>query len=59
MSGGQNQRHYTVKPGDTLSRISREFYGDPNQYMKIFNANRGIIQDPNKINPGQELVIPE
>jgi LysM repeat protein len=59
VSGGQNQRHYTVKQGDTLSRISREFYGDPNQYMKIFNANRGIIQDPNKINPGQELVIPE
>jgi len=58
-SGGQNVRHYTVKPGDTLSKISREFYGDPNQYTKIFNANRGVLRDPNTINPGQELVIPE
>src|SRR5262245_22143186 len=40
VSGGQNQRRYTVKAGDTLSKISREFYGDPNQYRKIFNANR-------------------
>ena len=59
VSGGQNQRRYTVKPGDTLSKISREFYGDANQYSKIFNANRNILQDPNKISPGQELVIPE
>ena len=58
-SGGQNARHYTVKPGDTLSKISREFYGDPNQYTKIFNANRGVLRDPNTISPGQELVIPE
>jgi nucleoid-associated protein YgaU len=57
--GGQAQRRYTVKPGDTLSKISREFYGDPNQFSKIFNANRGILRDPNTINPGQELVIPE
>ncbi len=59
VGGGQNQRRYTVKPGDTLSKISREFYGDPNQYTKIFNANRGVLRDPNTINPGQELVIPE
>jgi LysM repeat protein len=58
-SGGQGQRHYTVMPGDTLSTISRQFYGDPNQYTKIFNANRNILRDPNKISPGQELVIPE
>ena len=58
-SGGQNQRHYTVKPGDTLSKISRQFYGDANQYTRIFNANRDILRDPNTINPGQELVIPE
>jgi hypothetical protein len=57
--GGQNPRHYTVKPGDTLSKISREFYGDPNQYTKIFNANRGVLRDPNTITPGQDLVIPE
>jgi nucleoid-associated protein YgaU len=59
VGAGQNQRHYTVKAGDTLSKISREFYGDPNQYTKIFNANRSILRDPNTINPGQELVIPD
>src|SRR5436190_22636074 len=59
VSGGQNQRRYTVKAGDTLSKISREFYGDANQYMTIFEANRNVLQDPNKISPGQELVIPE
>jgi LysM repeat protein len=58
-SGGQGQRRYTVKAGDTLSKISREFYGDPNQYSKIFNANRNVLRDPNTISPGQELVIPE
>jgi nucleoid-associated protein YgaU len=57
--GGQGQRRYTVKAGDTLSKISREFYGDPNQYSKIFNANRNVLADPNKISPGQDLLIPE
>ena len=59
VSGSQDQRRYTVKPGDTLSKISRELYGDANQYTKIFNANRNILRDPNTIIPGQELVIPE
>ena len=58
-SGGQGQRRYTVQPGDTLSKISREYYGDPNQYTKIFNANRSVLKDPNTIQPGQELVIPD
>jgi nucleoid-associated protein YgaU len=57
VSGGGGRR-YTVKAGDTLSKISREFYGEANQYMKIFNANRDKLQDPDKIQPGQELVIP-
>jgi hypothetical protein len=59
VSGGQNQRNYTVKLGDTLSSISREFYGDANQYLRIFEANRDILRNPNMISPGQELVIPE
>jgi LysM domain len=59
VGGGQKQRHYTVKPGDTLSKISQEFYGDASQYTKIFNANRSVLRDPNSITPGQELVIPE
>jgi nucleoid-associated protein YgaU len=59
VSSGQNQRRYTVKPGDTLSRISHQFYGDANEYKKIFDANRSILRDPNTISPGQELVIPD
>jgi nucleoid-associated protein YgaU len=49
---------YTVKAGDTLSKISKQFYGDANQYMKIFNANKNILKDPDKIQPGQQLTIP-
>jgi nucleoid-associated protein YgaU len=52
-------RRYTVKSGDSLSKISREFYGNAGDYMKIFEANRDKLDDPNKIQPGQELVIPE
>jgi LysM repeat protein len=59
VSGGQSQRHYTVQSGDTLSKISRQFYGDGSQFMKIFNANRNILDDPNRISPGQDLVIPD
>jgi len=51
-------RTYTVKSGDTLSKISKEFYGNANDYMKIFEANRGTLTDPNRISPGQELTIP-
>lgn len=56
--GGQAGQTYTVQPGDTLSRISQQFYGDPNQYMRIFNANRDKLRDPDQIRPGQQLVIP-
>ena len=59
VSGGQSQRHYTVQSGDTLSKISRQFYGDGSQYMKIFNAYRDVLEDPNRISPGQDLVIPD
>jgi nucleoid-associated protein YgaU len=57
--GGGESRRYTVQAGDSLSKISRQFYGDANQYMKIFEANRDQLSDPNKIKPGQQLVIPE
>ena len=49
---------YKVKPGDTLAKISKQFYGDANHYMRIFQANQDQLQDPNKINVGQELKIP-
>ena len=51
-------RTYTVKPGDTLSKIAKEMYGNPNEYQKIFDANRGQLRDPNQIRPGQQLKIP-
>jgi len=59
LGGGQNTRKYTVQAGDSLSKISKQFYGNSNQYMKIFEANRDQLHDPNKIQPGQQLVIPE
>lgn len=49
---------YTVQAGDTLSKISKEHYGDANKYMKIFEANRDQLSDPDKIKPGQTLKIP-
>ena len=58
--GTQNaSKTYTVKPGDTLSKIAKEFLGDANAYMTIFNANRDQLTDPDKIKPGQVLNIPQ
>ena len=53
------QKMYTVAAGDSLSKISKEFYGNANQYMKIFEANRNVSSDPNMVKVGQELVIPD
>jgi len=49
---------YTVKAGDTLSKISKQFYGNPSDYMRIFNANKDKLKDPDHVNIGQELKIP-
>jgi len=51
-------KYHTVKSGDTLSKIAKEAYGDANAYMKIFEANKPMLKDPNKIYPGQMLRIP-
>jgi nucleoid-associated protein YgaU len=56
--GSAAARTYTVQAGDNLSKISKHFYGDPNQYMKIVNANKEKLPDPDKIKPGMELTIP-
>ncbi len=50
---------YTVKSGDSLSKISKEFYGDPMKYNQIFEANKPMLSDPDKIYPGQTLRIPK
>jgi nucleoid-associated protein YgaU len=52
------RRIYTVKPGDSLSKIAKDFYGNANDYMRIFEANKDTLNDPNKIQIGQVLVIP-
>jgi LysM repeat protein len=49
---------YTVQPGDTLSKIAKEHLGNANHYMEIFNANRDVLQDPDKIKPGMVLKLP-
>ena len=53
-----SMKTYTVKSGDTLSKISREYLGDANEYMRIFDANKDQLTDPDKIKPGQVLKIP-
>lgn len=50
---------YTVQAGDTLSKISKRFYGDANKYMKIFEANRDKLSNPDLIKVGQVLTIPD
>lgn len=59
VSGGQSARTYMVQPGDSLSKISKQFYGNASQYTRIFEANRDQLSNPNEIKPGQRLVIPE
>lgn len=50
---------YTVVRGDTLSKIAKEHYGNANAYMKIFEANKPMLNHPDKIYPGQTLRIPQ
>lgn len=49
---------YTVKSGDNLSKIAKQFYGDANRYPEIFEANKPMLEHPDKIYPGQVLRIP-
>src|SRR3954466_9347273 len=58
-SAGTLAKTYTVKPGDTLSKIARDHLGNANAYMDIFNANKDQLSDPDKIKPGQVLKMPE
>lgn len=58
-TAAQSSRTYSVQSGDSLWKIAKNHYGDGGQYMKIFYANRDQISDPDRINVGQQLVIPE
>jgi nucleoid-associated protein YgaU len=49
---------YTVKPGDSLSKIAKEHLGNGNLYMEIFNANKDVLTDPDKLKPGMVLKLP-
>jgi nucleoid-associated protein YgaU len=51
-------QYYDVKSGDNLSKIAKQFYGDPNKYNLIFEANRPMLKNPDAIFPGQKLRIP-
>ena len=57
-SGPAAATTYTVQSGDTLSKIAKTHLGDANAYMKIFEANRDKLSDPDKIQVGQVLTIP-
>jgi nucleoid-associated protein YgaU len=57
-NGGKAGDYYTVRAGDTLSRIAQHYYGDANRYSAIFEANKPMLSDPDKIYPGQTLRIP-
>ncbi len=46
-----------MQKGDTLGKFAQQYYGDPGLYMQIFEANKSQLKDPNKIFPGQKLVI--
>jgi len=51
-------QYYTVKGGDSLSAIAKQFYGNANAYMQIFEANKPMLSNPDRIYPGQNLRIP-
>src|ERR1043166_3737532 len=56
---GSGSRTYTVKPGDTLSKIAKDLLGDAKAFHRIFEANRDQLSDPDRIAPGQVLKIPQ
>lgn len=51
-------KYYTIEKGDNLSKVAKEFYGNANDYHKLFEANREVIKDPDLIYPGQKIRIP-
>ena len=58
-TAGDAPRTYTVAAGDSLSKIAKKFYGNSNDWKRIFEANRDTVENPDLIHPGQVLKIPE
>jgi len=58
VEGAPEVEYYVIKSGDTLGKIARHYYGNANKYPRIFDANREVIEDPDKIFPGQKIRIP-
>ena len=56
--GGSGAQTYTIEKGDTLSAISKRFYGKAKFWRQIFEANRDTIEDPDRIFPGQTIKLP-
>jgi LysM repeat protein len=54
----EKEEFYEIKKGDTLGAIAKHYYGKASAYKRIFEANRGVIDDPDKIYPGQKIRIP-
>ena len=59
VNSGKPGEYYTVKGGDTLSKIAQHYYGDGTRYSAIFEANKPLLSEPDKIYPGQTLRIPQ
>jgi nucleoid-associated protein YgaU len=57
-STAPSEKTYEVKPGDSLSKIAQQEYGNATEWNRIFEANKDVLKDPNKIFPGQKLKIP-
>jgi nucleoid-associated protein YgaU len=55
----KTDRMYVVQGGDSLSKIAKKFYGNANAWKKIFDANKDVIKNPDLIQPGWKLQIPE
>ena len=56
--GDSKVDYYEIQSGDTLSKLAQQYYGDPMKYPVLFEANREVILDPDKIYPGQKIRIP-
>jgi nucleoid-associated protein YgaU len=57
-TSAQSGREYTIKSGDSLSKIAKQFYGNAADWQKIYNANKDQIKNPDMIFPGQKIKIP-